>query len=677
MYKEIMDSLIDHVASIDLNGKITFTNQAWKNFSIVNEGDLVQTDIGVNYLEVLKNSKSLKEYNGILDILNGKKAFFDINYACPSPTENRWFSMIVSPLVQQGVIKGATIVHRDISNYEKKRLDAQDILQSMTDAFFSLDETWKIIYINKKAENLLLSSKETFLGKNLWEEFPDTLQTKFEEHYMRTMIQREETSFEEYYEPLQTWFEINAFPQENGGISVYFVNINEKKAKEKKLWETAYHDYLTGIPNRLLLYKNLKVKLEDGSPFVLYFIDINNFKLVNDAYGHEIGDSFLFEVAKRLKNELPEQFFLARFGGDEFVLCNAYVNDQQVQNDTNHILSILEKPFNTKDLPFINTSVSIGLSIFPKDGSSVDSIITAADTAMYEAKKSRGNSWKMYENSMSDSLNRRILIEKSMKEAILTDRFYTVFQPQVNILEKEIIGIEVLSRWNHVELGPISPEEFISIAEESDQIRMLTEHIIDTALSSYNKWKKIHGFSGRISFNVSSTSLNEPSFVSFLLYQLEKHSIPRDILEIEITENLQVFSSSIIHDHLQDIEEAGIRIAIDDFGVGYSNISYISNLPISKIKLDKFFADGIGVNLKSEAILQAMIILANNLKLDVIAEGVETQEQIDFLETNNCFQVQGYFYDKPLNEDQFIQHLQQFGIKYPKNMKDRALLESK
>ncbi len=152
------------------------------------------------------------------------------------------------------------------------------------------------------------------------------------------------------------------------------------------------------------------------------------------------------------------------------------------------------------------------------------------------------------------------------------------------------------------------------------------------------------------------------------MYQLEKHSIPRDILEIEITENIQVFSSSIIHNHLHDIEQAGISIAIDDFGIGYSNISYISSLPISKIKIDKSFMSSIGANLKGEAILRAMIILANNLKIDVIAEGVETQEQRDFLETNNCLLVQGYFYDKPLDEDQFIQRLQQFGIKYAKNM---------
>lgn len=663
MYKRIIDSLQDSIAVINVDGDIIVTNKSWQDFCKETKGCLKDAgNAGINYLDILSNSDYLEEYNGILAVLKGEIPVFHTTYPCLS---RNWYTKMVSPLTEEGKITGATITRKDISDYERERIEMYDDLENMTDAFLTIANDWTITYINKEAENLLSASKEELLGLDIWEVYPDAIDSIFYENYSKTMNDRIKTRFEAYYDPLKTWFEIHSFPKENGGISIYFNNINEKKLKEDKLWNTAHHDHLTEMPNRLLLYKKIDKRIVEQKPFVLYFLDLNNFKLVNDAYGHETGDILLLEIAKRLKKDLPERFFISRYGGDEFVLYTAYIDDFQVQSDAYHILSSIEKPLNNPALPPLNITASIGISLFPENGNSVDSLITAADIAMYEAKKAKGDQWKRYEKVMSKSLNRRLLIEKSLKEAVLSNAYYTVFQPQVDILKNEIIGIEVLSRWKHPELGFISPDEFISIAEETGQIRMLTEHIIDTSLLAYNKWKKISCFSGGISINVSSSLLNEPSFVSFLMYQLEKHSIPRGILEIEITENVQIFSSSIINNHMHDIQQAGIRIAMDDFGVGYSNLSYINNLPISKIKIDKFFTNCIGKNPKGEAILQAIIVLANNLQMEVLAEGVETEEQRDFLKANNCTLVQGFFYDMPLNEDQFIYRLQQFGIKYP------------
>lgn len=668
MYKEIIDSLQDSIAVINADGEIIVTNKSWKKFCQETNGCLKNADdVGINYLEILSNSIYLEEYNGILAVLKGEIPFFNTTYPCLS--EN-WYTKLVSPLMDQGKIIGATITHKDISEYEKERIEMYNDLENMTDAFLTVDKDWQITFINKEAEKLLFASKEDLLGVDLWEIYPDAVNSIFNENYSKTMYERVETRFEAYYDPLETWFEIHAYPKGKSGVSIFFNNINDKKSKEDKLWNTAHHDHLTEMPNRLLLYKKIDKKIAKQEPFVLFFLDLNNFKLVNDAYGHETGDILLLEIANRLKRDLPEKFIISRYGGDEFVLCTTFVDDFQVQSDAYHILSAIEKPFNNPALPPLNITASIGISLFPENGNSVDSLITAADIAMYEAKKAKGDQWRRYESVMSKSLNRRLIIEKNLKEAILTNAYYTVFQPQVNILKDEIIGIEVLSRWKHPELGYISPDEFIAIAEETGQIRMLTEHIIDTSLLTYNKWKKISGFAGGISINVSSSLLNEPSFVSFLMYQLEKYSIPRGILEIEITENVQIFSSSIINNHMHDIQQAGIRIAIDDFGVGYSNLSYISNLPISKIKIDKFFTNCIGKNTKGEAILQAIIVLANNLKIDVLAEGVETEKQRDFLIANNCALIQGFFYDMPLNEDQFIYRLQQFGIRYPAKQKE-------
>ncbi|WP_144511673.1 EAL domain-containing protein [Bacillus sp. FJAT-22090] len=667
MYKKIIDSLQDSIALINVDGEIIVTNKSWQKFCKETKGCLKDADIaGINYLDILSSSNYLEEYNGILAVLKGEIPFFRTTYTCLS---QNWYTKIVNPLIEKGKVTGATITRKDISEYEKERIEIYADLENMSDAFLTVDKDWQITYINKEAEKLLSAPKAELLGEDLWEVYPDAIDSIFNKSYSKTMNERVETRFEAYYDPLKTWFEIYAYPKENGGISIYFNNINEKKVKEDKLWNTAHHDHLTEMPNRLLLLKRLEKRIVEQDPFVLFFLDLNNFKHVNDAYGHEMGDILLLEIASRLKRDLSDKFFISRYGGDEFVLCTTYIDDFQVQSDAYRILSAIEKPFNNPKLPPLNITASIGISLFPENGDSADSLITAADIAMYEAKKIKGDQWIRYESVMSKSLNRRLIIEKSLKEAILTNAYYTVFQPQVNILENEIIGIEVLSRWKHPELGFISPDEFITIAEETGQIRMLTEHIIDTSLLMYNKWKKVSGYNGGISINVSSSLLNEPSFVSFLMYQLEKHSIPRGILEIEITENVQIFSSSIITHHMHDIQKAGIRIAIDDFGVGYSNLSYINNLPISKIKIDKFFTNCIGENAKGEAILQAIIVLANNLKMDVLAEGVETEKQRNFLKANNCSLVQGFFYDMPLNEDQFSYRLQQFGIKYPAKQK--------
>lgn len=665
MRNDIMNSLVEQVAIINKDGEIIQTNKLWEKHAEQNDYNPFVVQIGSDYLKVLAELSEFATNRGITDVLNGKTTYFHTIYTNSLSTEIHSFSILVNPLLEDDIIIGATIIIRDASENEKEHLLVYDVLENMTEAFLSLDKDWNFTYINKEAEKLLFASKKELLGQEMWGRFPEAINTVFDENYTKTMKDREKTRFEAYYEPFETWFEVSAYPKEDGGISVYFNNINDKKVSERMLWDTAHHDYLTEIPNRLLLYKKLEDKIADSIPFVIFFLDLNNFKLINDAYGHDIGDEFLVEVTNRLKHELTSKYFLSRFGGDKFILCTEYIDEIQVQSDAYQILAIIERPFNNTSLPPMNMSASLGVSIFPEDGNSVDSLITAADTAMYEAKKVKGDQWLRYDREMSESLNRRLIIEKSLEQAVITKEIYPVFLPQVDIVNNQITGIEVLTRWNHAEIGVIHPKEFIPIAEETGQIRMLTEHIIDTSLFMYTKWGKIYNFSEEVSFNISSTLLNEPSFVSFLLYQVNKHAIPRDKIAIEIMENSQIYSSSVILNHLHDIREAGIRIVIDNFGVGYSNLAYIVNLPLSKVKIDKFFINSIGTNSKAEAILQSIIVLANNMKIDILVDGIKTKEQIEFLHTHKCSLVQGPYYDDPLSEEQFNYRLQQFGIQYP------------
>ncbi|MFC4353730.1 putative bifunctional diguanylate cyclase/phosphodiesterase [Chryseomicrobium palamuruense] len=453
---------------------------------------------------------------------------------------------------------------------------------------------------------------------------------------------------EEYYPPLETWFEIHVYPRSGGGVSVYFKDITDQKQKEAKLWQTAHYDHLTGLPNRLYLYEEVKPKIKEGQSTALFFIDLNDFKMINDVCGHDTGDELLKDVANRLQSLLPSTFFVSRFGGDEFVILVPYLDDEQLEMDAERIAHVFHDPFWIQEINRFTVNVAIGISVFSKDGHDADELITKSDMAMYAAKKMKNTNWVYYQEAMSTEWNRRLRLEKDLLQAMQRDELMPYFQPEIDTVIQGVLSMELLARWEHPELGFISPLEFIPIAEDSGQLKELMQGLIRKAVQELVSWQEKVQYQGMLSVNVTSQLISEDSFCENLLRLKEEFHLADGILELELTENMQLFETPLIQQKLRILQENGIRIAIDDFGSGYSNFSYISDFPIDKIKIDKSFTDYIEVSKRGEAVLDSLILLSLRLGIDLVAEGVETEAQVSYLQKRECMFMQGYYFARPM-----------------------------
>ncbi|TFD95780.1 bifunctional diguanylate cyclase/phosphodiesterase [Jeotgalibacillus sp. R-1-5s-1] len=563
-----------------------------------------------------------------------------------SLTENRDGEMSFMLLNDQSVLSFLTVKSPSLTVDES----VEDVLERMNDAFFSVDHEWRMTYINREAEKFLHCHRTDLIGKNLWKEFPRLRGSEFEENYLRAFHDQVTIQFESYFEPRDHWYQVHVYPNKHGGISIYFRNINELKKMEQSLWQSAHTDYLSALPNRRYAYECMKKYISKDQPFSIFFIDLNQFKIINDLYGHDIGDQLIVKVGLRLQKCMDIDTEVTRLGGDEYLIVVPQdLNDSEIDAVGNQIIGAFNQAFVFENCPDIHVDPSVGVSSFPKDGSLTDTLIDKADIAMYEAKKKQKLRAVRYDPDMHQSISRDLIIQQELKKIVERGELAFVFQPQVDSLNNWITGVEVLARWEHPVLGTVSPAEFIPVAESSGMMDKLTRHQLDTCLHQFAQWKKTYHFDGTIAFNISSLLIRNRSFMRFLEEVIQKHEISYHQVEIEITENIQLFSHRESIQALERLRELGVRVAIDDFGTGYSTLSYLNKFPLDKIKIDKHFTDQIHVDQKGEAILVSIIKLADSLRLDVLAEGVETAEQRDFLQENGCRHMQGYYYFKPMS----------------------------
>ncbi|MBM7577765.1 sensor domain-containing protein [Jeotgalibacillus terrae] len=639
---------------VDDSGTVLLTNPAWDQF------ETMVDHAGKEYSELNRLIRAPHIKKECQKIWRGKNESFEYYFrtiardhcqlSITKCNENRMLFQVL-PAVDSGVVAE----------------NAVDVLESMNEAFFSLDENWCFTYVNHEAEKVLFKSREELIGKNMWLLFPDAWGTNFEEHYFKTMHDQIPTRFEEYYGPIKSWFEVTAYPNRQGGLSVYFRNINKQKEMEKSLWQSANSDHLTGLPNRRYSYELMKDYIEKNHPFTIYFLDLDQFKIINDLYGHDVGDRLIHKIGMRLQKNLPEEITISRLGGDEYlILVPDLLDKAEVEDLGNRLIGMFSKAFVLQDRPEIHVEPSVGVSQFPKDGNLVDTLIDKADIAMYEAKKKQLTKAVMYDPVMHESVSRDLIIQQELKKVIERGELEFVYQPQIDSRRNWITGVEVLTRWTHPVLGPVSPAEFIPIAETSGMMEKLTRYQLDWCLSKFSDWRKHFSFDGVIAFNISSGLFRNKNFIAFLEQVIREHKIPFDQIELEITENIQLFSHKESVQTLERLRDLGIRVAIDDFGTGYSTLSYLNQFPVDKIKIDKHFTDQIMTDIKGEAILVSIIKLANSLELDVLAEGVETEEQRDFLKMNGCSDMQGYYYFKPMT----LTECEQFY--YEKVLKERV-----
>lgn len=414
----------------------------------------------------------------------------------------------------------------------------------------------------------------------------------------------------------------------------------------------AYHDTLTSLPNKLafLDYVNAYLVSSPGSNkrHAVYFVDLDNFKTVNDTLGHEYGDSLLLRTAQILTT-LGENGMLARAGGDEFLIFRENISSKEEAIDyAESIIKRFREPIEL-DGEFVYVSMSIGIAIYPDNGLSPNALIKNADIAMYKSKDTGKNKYTLFDSKMEDELNRNTNIIEILRNAIANNDIYLQYQPQYELKTNSIIGFEALMRIRSDKLGFISPDEFIPLAEESGLIMELSSWLIREACT-FNKKLIDLGIPPRhVSVNISSTQINRPGFAQFLSDLLKETGLPPQYLELEITESTLVSSIMDATELLHSLQELGVRISLDDFGTGYSSLNYLTRMPINTLKIDKSFVDHICTSKKDAKIAESIIQLAHSLKIQVVAEGVESEEQLALLREKKCDVVQGFVFSAPLH----------------------------
>jgi diguanylate cyclase (GGDEF)-like protein/PAS domain S-box-containing protein len=433
-------------------------------------------------------------------------------------------------------------------------------------------------------------------------------------------------------------------------------DITDRKAAEERVQYLAYYDALTGLPNRTLLQDRLAKALASArrrkDKVALLFLDLDRFKDINDSLGHSVGDLFLQQVGERLKKWGREHDTVARLGGDEFLIMVTEVKDaSDAAIAGERLMDAMTAEFVVQG-HLLSINCSLGISVFPEHGSDGETLIKNADAAMYSAKDNGRNNFRFFTEEMNARVVERLTLESSLRFALEKKQLFLVYQPQMDIATGRITGMEALLRWRHPNLGLVPPDKFIRIAENSGLIVPIGEWVLRTACRQARKWQDEGLPAVSVAVNVSAVQFRQERFCELIGRVLRETGLAPQYLELELTESLLLANAEVMLSVVQELKTMGLTLAIDDFGTGYSSFSYLRQFPVNKFKIDRSFIRDVAVNPDDAAITAAIISMAKSLRLKVIAEGVETEEQISFLRTHQCDEIQGYYFSKPLSPEQ-------------------------
>lgn len=558
-------------------------------------------------------------------------------------------------------------------NAENELILASAVFEKMSDGVLITDAKQRIITVNSAFSKISGYSSKEVIGKtpnifssgwhnntfyqSLWSDINANGQWSGE------IVDRKKNG-----ELYTSESNIIALYDRNGVLTNYISitnDISEKKQKESLIHNLAYFDVLTKLPNRALFQERVVSKIpalqRSSKRIAIFFIDMDNFKNINDTFGHLMGDKFLIEVSKSMKSLLREEDTLARLGGDEFtVILEDIESISAVAHVADKIIERFKQPVVIDNKDFY-TGASIGISIYPDDGITYDDLVKAADTAMYQVKEFGKNGYKFYTPAMNEKVTKRMLIENDLHHAIAKNELFLEYQPKIDLKTNSVYGMEALIRWNHQSKGLIRPDEFIGISEETSQILQIGLWVAKQAIMDT---KALHD-EGReviVSINVSSKQLGDSSFVDSICTIADEAGLDKSYIELEITESHIMKNVDKTLSILNALYERGFAISIDDFGTGYSSLNYLKKLPAKTIKIDRSFVLDIDKNEHDRSIVGAIVAMAKSLGKDVIAEGSETKEHIETLYELKCCKVQGYYFSKPLKIDKFREFISTFKI---------------
>jgi len=560
--------------------------------------------------------------------------------------------------------------HTDVTEEKKMQLKyahQAQIIEQVHDAVISTDLNGNVISWNRGAKNLLGYKSKEILGKHIttlylqedYESANQDMATLKEFGKYRTVVRLVKKNQEFIYAELS----LSLLHDEKGkpiGMVGYAHDITERKKAEDQLHEQqivlqhqAYHDTLTELPNRTLFNDRLEQAAEKAKRnktfFALFFIDLDRFKQINDSLGHAVGDELLKVVTDRLKKTIRKEDTLARLGGDEFTIIMEELSHAQDSSIlAQKILEVMQQPIEI-DTHTLYVSSSIGISLYPQDDTDAGNLLKYADAAMYRAKEEGRNNFQFYSAEMTEIALERLVMTTSMRQALKNEEFVIYYQPQVDGESDTLIGMEALVRWEHPTKGLLSPFYFLPLAEETGMIIELDHWVMRTAIKQLAAWYKEGLKPGVLSVNLSMKQLEHPDFIRLVKETIEAHDFKPEWLKLEVTEGQVMQRPEEAIAKLGQINDLGIGISVDDFGTGYSSLSSLKRLPINTLKIDRSFIIDVAEGTEDGAIVKAIIALAKSLELNLIAEGVETTLQKDFLLTNGCKNIQGYYYSRPVH----------------------------
>ena len=456
------------------------------------------------------------------------------------------------------------------------------------------------------------------------------------------------------------WMTISAVRDSDHQITHFvavFADISSLKHAQDRLDHQAHHDPLTNLPNRLLFENRLQQALSEpdryGQQGAVLFLDLDRFKNINDSLGHPIGDLLLKAIALRLKEQLRDIDTVARQGGDEFIILLPALKDpSDAELIANKLLACFNAPFVAGEHELF-ISASIGACIYPDDGTDVATLVKNADAAMYRSKLKGRNRIERYTHDLTAQASARVLLEQELRRALERGQLSLSYQPKISLKDHSLVGAEALIRWNHPELGNIPPDRFIVLAEENGMIIPIGDWVLEHACQQMNAWQQLYEPFGPVSVNLSGTQLRQPALLARIQELLRNYALDPGGIQLEITENFIMSQTEEALDVLHKLKRLGVQLAIDDFGTGYSSLNYLKRLPLNTLKIDQSFIRGLPDDADDVAIVRAIIALGRSMQLTIIAEGVETQAQQDFLAKEGCEQIQGYIVSVPLSADEF------------------------
>jgi diguanylate cyclase (GGDEF)-like protein/PAS domain S-box-containing protein len=665
--RSLIEASLDPLVTINSNGIITDVNSATEQVTGVNRKKLVGTEFAAYFTDTQKASAGYQQV-----FIHGYVTDYplSIRHVTGKVTEVLYNASVYRDI--DGKVLGVFAAARDIT--ERKQAELKQRIAATAfesqEAMLITDADNIILQVNKSFTRITGYSSEDVIGES-----PRIFQSgRHGQDFYYAMWERLNTTGawegevwnkRQNGEIFPEYLTISTVQDSDGIVTHYvatFTDITQKKAAAEEIERLAYYDPLTGIPNRRFLQDRLKPALaasqRNGCHGALLFIDLDNFKTLNDTLGHDMGDLLLKQVAERLESCVRECDTVARLGGDEFVLLLEDLSEQALDAATQakfigrKVLDLFKQPFKIVEQEYRSTA-SIGVTLFCSHKQPIEELLKHADIAMYHAKTAGRNTLRFFDPQMQQIINQRVELESGLHNALFNQQFELYYQLQIDDTNKPL-GAEVLIRWIHPEKGIISPLEFIPSAEETGLILPIGQWVLETACSKLNDWQKNPMTRALVlSVNVSARQFIQSNFVEQVINTIQRYGVDPNLLKLELTESMLIENIENTIETMLHLGKAGIKFSLDDFGTGYSSLQYLKKLPLDQLKIDQSFIRDCAVDSGDQAIVCTIIAMAKTLNLRVIAEGVETAEQRQLLLLNGCMNYQGYLFSKPLPIDQF------------------------